>query len=110
MLRLGRPPPLEAYGALLAEYARQRDADAALAVLQEFFERGGTPDDQMFDTVMDLCMRTGEFRRAMQVCWPPLRIAPHVHSLADRKVVHIVCEAGISVWLSLHAQQYRCST
>ena len=105
MLRLGRPPPLEAYGALLAEYARQRDADAALAVLQEFFERGGTPDDQMFDTVMDLCMRTGEFRRAMQVCWPPLTIAPHVDSL-----VHFVCEAGISVWLSSHVLQYRCST
>ncbi len=36
-------------------------------MLRDFFERGGTPDDQMFDTVMDLCMRTGEFRRAMQV-------------------------------------------
>ena len=61
---------MEAYGALLAEYARRRDAEAALWVLQDFFERGGTPDDQMFDTVMDLCMRTGEFRRAMQVSWP----------------------------------------
>ena len=66
-LDAGRPPPLEAYGALLAEYARRRDAEAALSVLRDFCERGGTPDDQMFDTVMDLCMRTGEFRRAMQV-------------------------------------------
>ncbi|CAL8460726.1 g257 [Coccomyxa elongata] len=76
--RQGRQPPLEAYGALLAEYARRRDAEAALSVLRDFFERGGTPDDQMFDTVMDLCMRTGEFRRAMQVIRAMERVGQQV--------------------------------
>ncbi len=35
--------------------------------LQGFWERGGAPDGQMFEVVADLCVRTGEFRRAMQV-------------------------------------------
>lgn len=74
----GRPPPLGAYGALLAGHARRRNTGGALAVLQEFWERGGAPDAEMFDTVVDLCVRTGEFRRAMQVCCacppsPPLQ-------------------------------------
>lgn len=58
---------MEAYGALLAGYARRRNTEAALSALQEFVERGGTPDAQMFDTVVDLCVCTGEFKRAMQV-------------------------------------------
>lgn len=64
----GLPPPLEAYGALIAGYARRKDADMALSALQDFFELGGQPDAQMFDTVLDVCVRTGRFRRAMQVC------------------------------------------
>ena len=63
----GLPPPLEAYGALVAGYARRKDADMALSALQDFFELGGEPDAQMFDTVLDVCVRTGRFRRAMQV-------------------------------------------
>ena len=39
----------------------------ALSALQDFFELGGQPDVQMFDTVLDVCVRTGHFRRAMQV-------------------------------------------
>ena len=62
----GLPPPLEAYGALVAGYARRKDADMALSALQDFFELGGQPDAQMFDTVLDVCVRTGHFRRAMQ--------------------------------------------
>jgi pentatricopeptide repeat protein len=69
----GRPPPLEAYGALLAGYARRKQTEAALSALQDFVQRGGTPDSIMFDTVVNLCVRTGEFRRAMQVASiPPL--------------------------------------
>ena len=67
----GLPPPLEAYGALVAGYARRKDADMALSALQDFFELGGQPDAQMFDTVLDVCVRTGRFRRAMQVCDSP---------------------------------------
>ena len=61
------PPSLEAYGTIVAGYARRRDADMALSALQDFFELGGQPDLQMFDTVLDVCVRTGHFRRAMQV-------------------------------------------
>lgn len=63
----GLPPPLAAYGALIAGYARFKDADLALSALQDFFELGGQPDAQMFDTVLDVCVRTGRFKRAMQV-------------------------------------------
>lgn len=63
----GLAPPLEAYGALIAGYARRKDADLALSALQDFFELGGQPDFQMFDTVLEVCVRTGHFRRAMQV-------------------------------------------
>lgn len=52
---------------MLAGYARRLDTDAALDTLQRFVGAGGTPDARMFDTVVDLCVRTGEFRRAMQV-------------------------------------------
>ena len=63
----GLAPPLEAYGALIAGYARRKDADLALSAFQDFFELGGQPDFQMFDTVLEVCVRTGHFRRAMQV-------------------------------------------
>ena len=62
----GLPPPVEAAGAVLAGYARRGDAEAALDSLQRFARAGGAPDARMFDTLVDLCVRTGEFRRAMQ--------------------------------------------
>ena len=68
----GLLPPLEAYGALVAGYARRKDADMALSALQDFFELGGQPDAQMFDTVLDVCVRTGHYRRAMQAGYLPL--------------------------------------
>lgn len=76
----GLLPPLEAYGALVAGYARRKDADMALSALQDFFELGGQPDAQMFDTVLDVCVRTGHFRRAMQAGFFPLPEPCHSES------------------------------
>jgi hypothetical protein len=81
---------VEAYGALLAGHARRRNVAAALGALQAFWAAGGQPDGAMFDTLVDLCVRTGEFRRAMQVGRQPAALPsprcrmglPSVESLA----------------------------
>jgi hypothetical protein len=41
--------------------------DSALSTLRNFYQLGGVPDAQMFDTLVDLCMRTGQFKRALEV-------------------------------------------
>jgi hypothetical protein len=43
------------------------DVDAALATLRTFWERGGQPDTSMFDAVIEVCVRTGEFKQALKV-------------------------------------------
>ena len=48
-------------------YARLNNAEAALDVLREFWQQGGEPDDSMFEVLVNLCVRTGEFRKALQV-------------------------------------------
>ncbi|KAK9865371.1 hypothetical protein WJX84_012366 [Apatococcus fuscideae] len=63
----GQPPPIEAYGAVIEGYAKQQDADAALAVLKAFFLLGGEADSRMYDIVVDVCVRTHKFQRALQV-------------------------------------------
>jgi hypothetical protein len=60
------PPPVEAYGAVVAGYARLRQVDAAVATVRAFHAVGGAPDVRMLDTLADLCVREGEFRRAWQ--------------------------------------------
>ena len=81
----GLAPPLEAYGALIAGYARRKDADLALSALQDFFELGGQPDFQMFDTVLEVCVRTGHFRRAMQV-QTVLDLTPTITAYSQKNV------------------------
>ena len=63
----GQPPPIEAFGAVIEGYAKQRDAEAALAVLKTFFEQGGEADGRMYDLVVDVCVRAHKFQRALQV-------------------------------------------
>lgn len=63
----GQPPPIEAYGAVIEGYAKHQDADAALAVLKAFFLLGGEADSRMYDIVVDVCVRTHKFQRALQV-------------------------------------------
>ena len=48
-------------------YARLNQAEAALDVMREFWQQGGEPDDSMFEVLVTLCVRTGEFRKALQV-------------------------------------------
>ena len=36
-------------------------------MLREFWQQGGEPDDSMFEVLVNLCVRTGEFRKALQV-------------------------------------------
>ncbi|KAK9825475.1 hypothetical protein WJX81_008217 [Elliptochloris bilobata] len=74
----GLSPPVEATGAVLAGYARLQDTEAALGTLQRFVGAGGEPDGRMFDTLVDLCVRTGEFKRAMQVVRAMERLGAHV--------------------------------
>lgn len=66
----GQPPPISAFGAVMCAYARQRQLEPALQTVQRFYQLGGTPDAPMFDILVDLAVRTGQFKRAMQV--PPL--------------------------------------
>ncbi|KAL3156917.1 hypothetical protein ABBQ38_001179 [Trebouxia sp. C0009 RCD-2024] len=61
------PAPVEAFGATIKGYARLNNAEAALDVLREFWQQGGEPDDTMFEVLVNLCVRTGEFRKALQV-------------------------------------------
>lgn len=62
MSRLGKRLSLLSQG-----YARLNNAEAALDVLREFWQQGGEPDDTMFEVLVNLCVRTGEFRKALQV-------------------------------------------
>ena len=48
-------------------YARLNQAEAALDVMREFWQYGGEPDERMFEVLVTLCVRTGEFRKALQV-------------------------------------------
>ena len=66
---------------MLAGYARLQDTEAALGTLQAFVGAGGAPDSRMFDTLVDLCVRTGEFKRAMQV---PKNPKPKKHPMMLR--------------------------
>lgn len=67
---VGYKLPAEAYGAVIAGYARLRDVDGALATLRAFHAAGGAPDAQMFGVLMDVCIKEGQFKRALQVCLP----------------------------------------
>ncbi len=63
----GQRPPVQAYGAVIGGYSKERDLDAALEVVKLFYQEGGDPDRGMFDSLVELCMRSGEFKRALQV-------------------------------------------
>ena len=66
-LLAGRSPPIGAYGAVLKAYARLRDADSAMDLLEEFQNEGGEPDDILVDMAVTACVRGGQFKRALKV-------------------------------------------
>lgn len=46
-------------------YSTQRDFSAALSLVRELDEDGPKPDERVYDTVIDLCVRHGAFEWAM---------------------------------------------
>jgi leucine-rich PPR motif-containing protein len=64
--RMGVPPPVEAHGAVVAGYVRLKLVQPAVDTVRRFHASGGTPDVQMLDMLVDLCVRTGEYKTAMQ--------------------------------------------
>lgn len=64
--KCGREPPVEAYGAVVAGYVRLKLVNPAVDTVKKFHAIGGTPDLQMLDQLIDLCVRSGEFKVAMQ--------------------------------------------
>eukprot|EP00887_Chlorella_sp_A99_P001891 scaffold18.g1891.t1 len=62
----GKPPPLEAFGAVVTGYARQMAVHRALGAVRQFLALGGTPDGQMLDILFDVALRAGEYKVAMQ--------------------------------------------
>lgn len=62
----GTGPPVEAFGAVVAGYVRLKMVNAAVNTVRKFHAIGGEPDVQMLDQLIDLCVRTGEYKVAMQ--------------------------------------------
>lgn len=62
----GEPPPLEAYGALVAGYSRLRLVEQAVGAVRRYHAAGGSPDVRMLQSLADVCVRTGEYKVAMQ--------------------------------------------
>lgn len=59
-------PPVEAFGAVVAGYVRLKMVNAAVNTVRRFHSIGGQPDVQMLDQLIDLCVRTGDYKVAMQ--------------------------------------------
>ena len=64
--RVGLPPPREAFGAVVAGYVRLKQVSPAVQTVRKFNAAGGTPDVQMLDMLVNLCVHLGEFKIALQ--------------------------------------------
>lgn len=62
----GRPPPVEAYGALIRGYYRLRDLKPLIAAFRQFLRLGGRPNRKMANAVVRLCLFNGETSTALQ--------------------------------------------
>lgn len=63
----GLPPPIEAFTPVILSHAKAKRVDAALEYTRRFLQQGGEADDVLIEILVEMCMRTGEFRRAMQL-------------------------------------------
>ncbi len=63
----GRPPPVEAYGALIRGYYRRRELGPLLASFRAFLRMGGRPNRKMSNAVVRMCLVNGKLSIAMQV-------------------------------------------
>ena len=59
---------MEAYGAVVAGYARQLAVGPAVAAVKRFHASGGSPDAAMLDILANIAIRSGDYRVAMQAC------------------------------------------
>ena len=64
--RTKKGPPVEAYGAVVTGYVRMKMVKSAVDTVRRFHAAGGKPDIQMLDQLVDVCVRTGEYKVAMQ--------------------------------------------
>ncbi|KAL4858667.1 Pentatricopeptide repeat-containing protein [Chlorella vulgaris] len=62
----GLPPPVEAFGAVVAGYSRQVAVAPAVAAVKRFHAAGGSPDAQMLDVLANIAIRAGDYKVAMQ--------------------------------------------
>lgn len=62
---LRAPVPIKAFTPLIFTFAKQRRVEEALEYTRRFLEAGGEADDVLIDILIGLCVRTGEFRRAL---------------------------------------------
>lgn len=58
---------MEAYGALVAGYARLRMVTPAVDAVRRYHSAGGSPDVRMLESLADVCVRQGEYKVALQV-------------------------------------------
>ena len=63
---LGKPPPVEAFGALVRGYYRRRELRPLLAAFRRFMRAGGRPNRKMANAVVRLCLVSGETTMALQ--------------------------------------------
>lgn len=63
---LGKPPPVEAYGAIVSGYARLKQVKSVVNTVRRFHAAGGIPDQKMLNQLVDVCIYAGEFKLAMQ--------------------------------------------
>lgn len=75
-------------------YARLNQAEAALDVMRDFWQQGGDPDDSMFEVLVTLCVRTGEFRKALQVVHAMDRLGRHADKMRIKKVLEEFYRCG----------------
>lgn len=64
---LGLPPPLQAYISVVKGWANLRELRQAVDVVEEYCETGGVYEPQIFDIVVILAVRQGQFRQALKV-------------------------------------------
>lgn len=63
---LGKPPPVEAYGAVVSGYARLKQMKSAVKAVRNFHAAGGVPDQKMLNQLVDVCIHVGDYKLAMQ--------------------------------------------
>lgn len=62
--------------------------------MRDFWQQGGDPDDSMFEVLVTLCVRTGEFRKALQVVHAMDRLGRYADKMRIKKVLEEFYRCG----------------